>query len=43
MLVTIALSATFIAILSKYKGASGDGPLQLPDMQKQLSVGLVFA
>lgn len=43
MVIIIAISAVFIAILSKYKGASGEGPLILPEVQKPLKVGLVFA
>lgn len=43
MVVVIAISATLIGLLSKYKGYDGDGPLRLDNAQKCLKVGLVFA
>lgn len=43
MVAIIAMTATFIGIMTKYKGATGDGPVPLPEVQKPLSVGLVFA
>ncbi len=43
MVVIIAVSATLIACLTKYKGMQGDGPIPQPDVQKILKVGLVFA
>lgn len=43
MVIIIAISATFIGILTKYKGYTGDGPVRLDEVQKPLGVGLVFA
>ncbi len=43
MAVIITVSAIFIGILTKYKGATGQGPVPLPEVQVPLSVGLVFA
>lgn len=43
MVIIITISATFIGILTKYKGYNGAGLVRLPEVQKPLAVGLVFA